>query len=314
MTTTVAYLGPAGTFTEAALQQFTERGVFGTADVTPLPSASPAAALDAIRDGRAHYAVVAIENSVDGAVTGTYDALVEGDRSVQIFHELEIEIAFDVMVRPGTTLADVTTFATHPIAHQQVRHWLAEHAPHAEFVPASSNAAAAQLVAEGKADAAAAPGRAADIFGLDTLAEGVADRNDARTRFVVVGARDVPTARTGNDTTLVVFTLPNEPGTLVYALQEFAQRGVSLSRIASRPNPDKTRTYRFYVDAVAHIDDLPLAEALRALWLRAEDIAFLGSWPSAHEDGRDDALAADLARLDEATAWVTAARTGKAGQ
>lgn len=142
----------------------------------------------------------------------------------------------------------------------------------------------------------------------------MADRNDARTRFVVVGARDVPTARTGNDTTLVVFTLPNEPGTLVYALQEFAQRGVSLSRIASRPNPDKTRTYRFYVDAVAHIDDLPLAEALRALWLRAEDIAFLGSWPSAHADGRDDALAADLARLDEATAWVNAARTGKAEQ
>lgn len=311
MTTTVAYLGPAGTFTEAALQQFAARGAFGPADITSLPCASPAAALDAVRSGRAQYAVVAIENSVDGAVTGTYDALVEDGPAVQIFHELEIEIAFDIMVRPGTDLADAVTFATHPIAHQQVRHWLADHLPEAEFVPASSNAAAAELVAQGRADAAAAPARAAELFGLETIARGIADRNDARTRFVAVGQRAAPTARTGNDTSLVVFTLPNEPGTLVHALQEFAQRGVSLSRIASRPNPDKARTYRFYADAVAHIDDLPLAEALRALWLRAEDIVFLGSWPSAHVDGREDALAADLARLEEATAWVTAARTGK---
>lgn len=309
MTFTVAYLGPAGTFTEAALREFRDRGVFGTSDVTPLPVASPAAALDAVRSGQADYAVVAIENSVDGAVTGTYDALVEGVTGVQIFHELELEIAFSVMARPGTALGDVRTFATHPIAHQQVRGWLAEHLPDAEFVPASSNAAAAELVANGRADAAAAPPRAAELFGLSTLAFAVADRQGARTRFVVVGKRSTPTPRTGNDTTLVVFTLPHEPGTLVAALQDFALRGIDLSRIASRPTRATNGTYLFYVDFIGHIDDQPLAEALRALWLRAEDIRFLGSWPSANEQGREKSL--DLSLIDAASAWVDAARRGE---
>ncbi|MDR7330476.1 prephenate dehydratase [Corynebacterium guangdongense] len=312
MSTSVAYLGPAGTFTEAALTSFHARGAFGDAgeEITPIPVASPAAALDRVRAGEADYAVVAIENSVDGAVTGTFDALADGER-VQIFSELELEIAFDIMVRPGTSLADATTFATHPVAHQQVRHWLKEHLPAAEYVPASSNAAAAQLVAEGKADVAAAPGRAAEIFGLETVATGIADTVGARTRFVVVGKPDVPPARTGNDTTLIVFTLPNTPGSLVHALQDFAQRGVSMSWIASRPNPGHYGTYRFYVDLDGHIDDIPLAEALRAVWLRVDDITFLGSWPATHPSEREAELAADIQRLHEATAWVQAARTGK---
>lgn len=312
MSTTVAYLGPAGTFTEAALTAFHSRGAFGaaSAEINAVPVASPAAALDKVRAGEAEYAVVAIENSVDGAVTGTYDALADGTR-VQIFAELELEIAFDIMVRPGMKLSEARTFATHPVAHQQVRHWLAENLPDAEYVPASSNAAAAQLVAEGKADVAAAPARAAEIFGLETVAAGIADASDARTRFVVVGKPAVPPARTGNDTTLVVFTLPNTPGSLVVALQDFAQRGVSMSRIASRPNPGHYRTYRFYVDLVGHIDDIPLAEALRAVWLRADDITFLGSWPAAHAVSGEEELATDIARLAEATDWVTSAQTGK---
>lgn len=310
MKVTVAYLGPAGTFTEAALQQFTAAGAFGTGEVNPLPVGSPAEALNAVRAGEAEFAVVAIENSVDGAVTTTYDALADGPR-VQIFHETEIEIAFDIMVRPGTVLADVRTFATHPVAYQQVRTWLADNAPDAEYVAASSNAAAAQMVAEGKADMAAAPARAAQLFGLESLATGIADSDDARTRFVAVGRPAVPTPRTGNDSSLVVFTLPNEPGTLVYALTEFAQRGVSLSRIASRPNPGQYRTYRFYVDAIAHIDDIPFAEALRALWLRAEEISYLGSWPNSFNDDSEERLVGDVELLEQATAWVEAVRTGK---
>lgn len=309
MTIRVAYLGPAGTFTEAALTAFSERGVFGESTPETLPVASPAAALDAVRAGEADFAVVAIENSVDGAVTGTYDALVDGDVPVQIYHELELEIAFSVMVRPGTPLERVRTFATHPIAHQQVRRWLAENLPDAEFIPASSNAAAAEMVADGQADAAAAPPRAADIFGLEKVADSVADREGARTRFVVVGTRGVPTPRTGNDTTLVVFTLPHEPGTLVASLQDFALRGIDLSRIASRPTRDIHGTYLFYADFIGHIEDQPLAEALRALWLRAENIHFLGSWPSANEVGRDKML--DLSRIDAASAWVDAARRGE---
>ena len=309
-TVTVAYLGPAGTFTEAALIRFRDAGVFGDGEVGQLPVTSPREALEAVREGRAQFACVAIENSVDGAVTSTFDALVEGG-GVQIYHELEIEIAFSVMVRPGMRLTDVKTFTTHPVAHQQVRRWLAAHIPDARFVPASSNAAAAQAVAEGHADAAAAPDRAAVLFGLDVLEKGVADMAGARTRFVVVGPRGVPTPRTGSDQTTVVFTLPNEPGTLVGALTEFSLRGVSLSRIESRPTRREFGTYHFYADLVGHIDDTPVAEALRALWLRAEDITYLGSWPTPGQDGREEALATDLARLERAAAWVAAAREGK---
>ncbi|WIM70867.1 prephenate dehydratase [Corynebacterium suedekumii] len=307
---TVAYLGPAGTFTEAALLRFADAGAFGVPEITQLPVASPREALDAVRDGRAQFACVAIENSVDGAVTSTFDALVDGG-GVQIYHELEIEIAFSVMVRPGTALEDVRTFATHPVAHQQVRRWLADHLPDARFVPASSNAAAAEAVAEGRADAAAAPDRAAALFGLDVLASEVADMAGARTRFVVVGPTGVPTPRTGHDNTTVVFTLPNEPGTLVGALTEFSLRGVDMSRIESRPTRREFGTYHFYADLVGHIDDAPLAEALRALWLRAEDISYLGSWPSVRGQADPHGLDDNLEKLQQATDWVIAAREGK---
>ncbi|AKK12075.1 prephenate dehydratase [Corynebacterium uterequi] len=313
MSTTVAYLGPEGTFTEAALLAFAGAGAFGVdrAGLHPAPVASPAAALDAVRSAQADFAVVAIENSVDGAVTTTYDALVDGDRDVQIFYEHELEIAFSIMARPGTTPEQVRRFATHPVGHQQVRHWLAEHLPSAEFVPASSNAAAAKMVADGEADAAAAPARAAELFGLEQLATGVADSRGARTRFVVVGRRGRPTPRTGNDTTSVVFTLAHQPGTLVAALQDFAVRGVDLTRIASRPTRRSYGTYLFYVDVAGHIDDTPVAEALRALWMRAEDVFFLGSWPSATP--KPSGGAADLELVDRAAAWVEAAQRGERG-
>lgn len=310
MSTTVAYLGPAGTFTEAALLKLAMTGVFGTEEVSPLPVSSPAEALDAIREGVADFACVAIENSVDGPVTPTFDALA-AEEGVQIYREVDLEIAFSIMVRPGTTLAEVTTLATHPVGYQQVKQWMAENIPGAQFVSASSNAAGAEAVAEGRVDAAAAPDRAAALFGLETIASNIADFHGATTRFVAVGRRGVPTPRTGNDRTSVVFSLPNEPGTLVNALTEFSQRGVDLSRIESRPTRREFGTYNFHIDLIGHIEDTPVAEALRALWLRAEELTFLGSWPAETGDGSEDKLAADLARLEQATQWVNNAREGK---
>lgn len=301
MTTRVAYLGPAGTFTEEALLCFAAAGAFGGDEVEAVPVTSPADALDKVRTGDVARAVVAIENSVDGAVTGTYDALVDDHGGVQIYHELELPISFSIMVRPGMDPADVTSIASHPIGHQQVRHWLAANLPNAEFIPASSNAAAAEMVARGTVDAAAAPGRAAALFGLEEIARGVADMDQACTRFVVVGKKGAPTPRTGNDTTLVAFTLPNQPGSLVAALQDFAQRGIDMSRIASRPQSGQYGRYLFYVDLVGHIDDAVIGDALRWLWMRSEDILFLGSWPAT----RSTEVVA------EAEAWVEAARTGK---
>lgn len=303
MSTTIAFLGPAGTFTEAAMQHF-------AADFTSpegLPVSSPAEALSAVRSGAADYACVAIENSVDGPVTATFDALADGSR-VQIYREVDLPVSFSILVRPGTTAENLRTFSTHPVAYQQVRGWLKQNLPDVEYVPAASNGAAAQAVARGEVDVAAAPARAAEVFGLDSIAENVADVAGATTRFVLVGPAGKPTERTGNDRTSVIFTLPNEPGSLVGALQEFAHRGVDLSRIESRPLRTVFGNYRFHADLIGHIEDQPVAEALRALWLRAEDVVFVGSWPSAVALGE---APRNLARLQEADEWVAQARTGQ---
>lgn len=308
--TTVSYLGPAGTFTEAALLRLVERGEFGASSVQSLPVNSPQQAVDAVRSGDAEFAVVAIENFVDGPVTPTFDALDQGS-DVQIFAEEELEVAFTIMARAGTSLEQIETLATHPVAHQQIKNWMAETVPGARFVSASSNAAAAQLVAEGKADAAAAPERAAELFGLNKLIDDVADVRGARTRFVAVRRRVAVPPRTGHDRTSVVFALHNEPGSLVRALNEFASRGVDLARVESRPTRKKFGTYRFHLDIIGHIEDIPVAEALRALHMHAQDLVFLGSWPAALDNDREDALADDIARLEKADNWVRAAQEGR---
>lgn len=299
--TRIAYLGPAGTFTEQAVH------AFALPEVELVAVDSPAEALAAVADGRAERAVMAIENSVDGAVTTTSDALL-ATPDVQIFAETELEIAFAIMTRPGASLADAHRFATHPVAFQQVKRWMSEHAPQAKFQAASSNAAAAALVAEGRADVAAAPERAAELFGLEVHARNVADLEAARTRFVLAGPVDAPPQRTGNDRTSIVFQTVNEPGSLVGILQEFAYRGVDLSRIESRPTREEPNTYNFFVDIVGHIDDAPVAEALRGVYLRASKIRFLGSWPRVVGEPtpvRD-------ARIAAAADWVEAAQRGRA--
>ena len=302
MSTTIAFLGPAGTFTEAAMQRFAA----DLGETQPLPVGSPKEALAAVRSGKADYACVAIENSVDGPVTATFDALADG-APVQIYREVDLPVSFSILTR-GQDAKEIKTLSTHPVAYQQVRGWLEENLPGVEYVPAASNGAAAQAVARGEVDAAAAPARAGDIFELELLAENVADVAGATTRFVLVGPAGRPTARTGHDRTSVIFTLPNEPGSLVGALQEFAHRGVDLSRIESRPLRTVFGNYRFHADLIGHIEDQPVAEALRALWLRAEEVVFVGSWPSAVATS---APQLDLARLKEADEWVAKARTGQ---
>ncbi|GAA1165370.1 Prephenate dehydratase [Corynebacterium glaucum] len=297
--TRIAYLGPAGTFTEAAARRF------DLPDPDFVPVDSPAAALDAVRAGEAEFAVVAIENSVDGAVTSTSDALVES--GVQILAETELEIAFAIMSRRDFSLDDASSLTTHPVAYQQVKGWVSKRLPGVKFVSASSNAAAARMVADGEADVAAAPERAAEIFDLEVHARGVADMDSARTRFVLVGPVRVPPARTGNDRTSIVFQTPNEPGTLVAILQEFAYRGVDMSRIESRPTRQEPNTYNFFVDLVGHVDDAPVAEAMRGVYLRASWVRFLGSWPKA--SGAPAPV--DQTRIADAEAWVRAAREGQ---
>lgn len=306
---TVAFLGPRGTFTEMAMNAFAERGCLGTDTPSGLPVSSPAAALHAVHHGQARWAVVAIENSVDGAVTPTFDALASTS-GVQIYHEHDLDISFAIARATGDPAPSGTIprLSTHPVAWQQVKHTVSEMFGEVEFIPASSNAAAAEAVAQGRADLAAAPEAAADLFGLEILAREVADVAGARTRFVLVGSAGKPTGRTGNDRTSVVFTLPNSPGSLVGALSQFSVRGVDLTRIESRPTRTGLGTYRFHADLVGHIDDPSVAEALRALKPRCGKLDFLGSWPADEQLPQQPERDAEL---EQASRWVEALAAGR---
>ncbi|GGG79410.1 prephenate dehydratase [Corynebacterium pelargi] len=302
----IAFLGPRGTFTEAALHEFQRRGVID-ANAEAVAAANPREAVHWVREQQVDLACVAIENSVDGPVTPTFDALAEAD-GVQIYAEVDLAIEFALMSK-GIGLEQAKKISTHPVAYQQIRQYLDAHAPGIEFVAASSNAAAARAVAEGEVDLAAAPAHAAQVYGLSVVADQVADVPDARTRFVLVGRRGKPAAATGSDRSSVMFTLHNKPGALVSALGEFAMRGVDLTRIESRPTRRGLGTYRFHVDILGHINDQPVSEALRALYLASETLTFLGSWPAASIEAIPQLYSPSA--LQASRDWLDAMKEGK---
>jgi prephenate dehydratase len=304
----IAYLGPEGTFTEAALLKISANGLVpgdvSPEGITPVPFESTPAALAAVRSGDADYACVPIENSIEGSVLPTMDHLATGT-PLQIFAELTLEVSFTIVVRNDTSAADVATVASFPVAAAQVRHWLADHLPKAQVVPANSNAAAAQDVAEGRADAGVSTALAAERYGLSALAAGVVDEPNARTRFVLAGRPAPPPGRTGSDRTSVVLRLDNVPGALVSALTEFAIRDIDLTRIESRPTRKELGTYFFLLDCVGHLEDEAVAEALKALHRRCADVRFLGSWPTGSAAGSAPP------KLDEASRWLAQLRKGR---
>ena len=302
----ITYLGPEGTFSEAALLEISDAGLVpgqGAEAVQPLSVDSTPAALDSVRGGAADYACVPIENSIDGSVTPTLDSLAISS-PLQIFAETTLDVAFSIVVKPGRTAADVQTLAAFPVAAAQVRRWLAAHLPAAELRPANSNAEAAKQVAEGKVDAAVSSPLAAEHYALAALAAGVVDEPNARTRFVLVGQPGPPPARTGADRTSVVLRIDNAPGALVAALTEFGIRGIDLTRIESRPTRVELGTYVFFLDCVGHIDDDAVAEALKALHRRCADVRYLGSWPTGVRAG------AAPPQLDDASRWLRWLREG----
>lgn len=308
----VAYLGPRGTFSQAALNQMASAGLIPGADlnfenggVEPRSVDSTPAALDAVRTGAAEYACVPIENSIEGSVLPTLDALAIGS-PLQVYAETTLDVSFSIVVAPGMDAAAVRTVAAFPVAAAQVRRWLAEHLPQAAVVPAISNAGAAEDVSQGRADAGVSTALAADLYGLSALAHGVVDEATARTRFLLVGAPGRPPARTGADRTSVVLRLENVPGALVSALLEFGVRDIDLTRIESRPTRVELGTYVFFLDCVGHIEDSAVAAALTALHRRCADVRYLGSWPTGSAAG------ALPPRLDEAAAWLARLKEGRA--
>ncbi|EHB54892.1 Prephenate dehydratase [Mycolicibacterium rhodesiae JS60] len=300
----IAYLGPEGTFTEAALLKMSASGVIpGGSGAEPKPTDSTPAALAAVRDGVADFACVPIENSIEGSVLPTLDSLANGS-PLQIYAELTLDVAFSIVVCDGRDRDSVRTVAAFPVAAAQVRRWLAQHLPDAALVPANSNAAAAQEVAAGRADAGVSTALAAQRYELATLADGVVDEPNARTRFVLVGRPGPPPARTGADRTSVVLRIANTPGALVSAMTEFGIRDIDLTRIESRPTRVELGTYVFFLDCVGHLDDTAVAEALKALHRRCADVRYLGSWPTGSATG------ATPPQLDEADRWLARLREG----
>lgn len=307
---TYAYLGPELTFTESALLT-----VPGAAEARRVPATSVNAALQLVLDGEVGAAMVPIENSVEGGVTATLDAIAVSDE-LRIIREVVVPVRFNLLARPGTRLEDVRVVATHSHAIAQCRGWVDEHLPDAEYLPSSSTAAAGvALTGPGPWpwDAAICAPVVGERYGLTVLAADIGDRSGAVTRFVLVSRPRPLPPRTGSDKTTIVVPLPDDhPGALMEILEQFATRGVNLSRIESRPTGAYLGDYFFSIDAEGHLEDARVADALAGLHRISPATRFLGSYPRADEAVPSVARHHRDQAFEEAFRWVRslARRTG----
>jgi prephenate dehydratase len=276
---TFAFLGPVGTFTELALAQVKEAKSAKKISVNHV-----AEAIELVISGKAKRAIIPVENSIEGGVSATLDALAGTDK-IRIYGEYLVPVSFNLVARPGTKLSDIKTIATHPVAYAQSRKWLLEKLPKHVHLPATSTAAAAAaLLTAEHADAAISAPTITNHHKLITLAKNIGENKQAQTRFIQIGlAGDLPKP-TGADKTSVIVELPSDrPGSLLAMLEQFSTRGVNLTRIESRPIGDRLGRYRFNIDAEGHILDESMGEALAGLHRFSPKVSFLGSYPRADE-------------------------------
>jgi len=270
-----AYLGPAGTFTEAALLKITNQGdqLIAYANVT--------AALNAVRNGECEKALVPIENSIEGVVARTLDELAIGEPLV-ITAETTLPVSFALMTLPNTDAKQIKLIATHPHAESQCRSYIAKNYPNAQIIETASTAAAAKGLIKGDYDAAIAASIAAKNYQLKIIDENIGDNTGAVTRFVLVEKPGKTPTPSGRDrTSLAVFIAIDHAGALLEILNEFAKHQVNLTFIQSRPTGVELGHYHFIIDAEGHIQDAPVSAALAGLKQICEDIRFLGSYPQA---------------------------------
>ncbi|MBI5428990.1 MAG: prephenate dehydratase [Nitrosomonadales bacterium] len=267
---TVAYLGPEGTFTEAAALKR-----FGSA-IQGRPCATIDDVFHAVESGAAHYGVVPVENSTEGAVGRTLDMLMQS--TLQICGEVMLAI-HQCLLGQHCGISAVKTIYSHPQSLGQCQGWLNTHLPHAARIPVASNAEAARLAAENPNSAAIAGSQAAAIFGLNVCAENIEDDARNTTRFLVLGNQQV--APSGNDKTSLVIAAPNRPGAVHGLLAPLARHGVSMTRLESRPARSGLWEYVFYMDIEGHQADAKVAAALAELKQAAAFVKALGSYPVA---------------------------------
>ncbi|MGB1556204.1 MAG: prephenate dehydratase [Oceanococcaceae bacterium] len=267
----VAYLGPEGTYTQAAVYKH-----FGKA-VHPRPLAAINEIFRDVEAGNADYGVVPVENSTEGVVNHTLDMF--GTSSLLICGEVSLPVHHH-MLSVGQDMGGVTEVYAHSQSFAQCRQWLDRKLPNASRNVVSSNGEAARLVAERGPQAAAIAGKpAAERYGLKILAANIEDDPDNTTRFLVIGRQLVPSS--GNDMTTILLSSHNRPGALYDLLKPFSEAGVNLTRIESRPSRRANWDYNFFVDIEGHAEDAPIARVLGDMQSSAAFYKFLGSYPKA---------------------------------
>ena len=268
----VAFLGPEGTFSQAAVLKH-----FGSS-VRALPLPAIDEVFHEVEGGVADFGVVPIENSSEGTVNHTLDMFLAS--SLKICGEVELRIHHHLMGRMST-LADVRRVCAHPQALAQCRGWLDEHLPDLERIAESSNAEGARRARDERGTAGIASRAAAEIYGLTLLADEIEDRPDNTTRFLVIGRKLFSRSGADRTTLLVSATGTDDAGALFRLLKPFAEHRVNMTRIESRPSRKKKWDYVFFIDVEGHVSDPPLAKALASLQKHASLFKILGSYPRA---------------------------------
>ncbi|MEV6607371.1 prephenate dehydratase [Kutzneria sp. NPDC051319] len=301
----IGYFGPQGTFTEQAVRQLadSDSNEFVAYATTP-------AVVAAVRAGEVERGCVPVENSVEGAVPATMDALALGDPVVAVAEHV-LQVQFTLLARPGTGLDEIRTVASHPHALAQVREWLETNLPKATAIATSSTAQAAKDVLEGTFDAAVSAPVAVLHYPLTELVTGLGDVKDAKTRFLLLAKPGAVPAPTGADRTSLVAVTPNEVGALSNVLHELALREINLTRLEARPTKELFGTYRFYLDVEGHVAEKRIGDALAALHRRCIEVRFLGSYPRTDQQPTAVNSPTTDSDFDAAAEWLAAIRRGE---
>ena len=273
---TFGFLGPPGTFTQEALLQVVDPE---SAELVYYPTIDDV--ILAVANGEIEQGMIPIENSVEGTVNATVDALGFETEGLFIQREVILPVRLHLLGRSGMKLADIKEVFSMPHATAQCRRWLRENLPDAQIIASNSTAEAAGRVAYEKGGAAAiGPNLAAQLFALEVIERDVTDHPEAETRFVVVGTK--PAEASGRDkTSLIVFISEDKPGALLQILTEFASRNINLTKLESRPTKRVLGEYCFFIDLEGHTEDAVVSEAIAALEPQVAKLISLGSYPRA---------------------------------
>lgn len=270
----IAFLGPEGTFTQAATLKH-----FGHS-VVSVPLASIDEVFREVESGAANYGVVPVENSTEGMVNSTLDSFINS--SLKICGEVELRIHHHLLTKDNLSADRITRIYSHEQSLAQCRKWLNTHLPNAERISVGSNAEAARMVAEAdgsESTAAIAGDMAAETYQLNKLEMKIEDEPDNATRFLIVGQQSVPAS--GSDKTSIIIAMRNKPGALYQLLKPFQEAEVSLTRVETRPSRSGTWNYVFFVDFEGHCEDPKVKAVLDEIADEAAELKVLGSYPVA---------------------------------